>query len=104
MQLRQDEQYVEDYQRRDVFEVAQMERLRLMKEHMTTQDANFDAFASYVTRSLMSMRNDIYVNNPTIIARINHMIMFENDNHHHYMRFYQEMCDLLDHHYGNDGQ
>lgn len=43
-------------------------------------------------------------NHVATIARINHMIAFENDNHHHYMRFYREMCDFLDRHYGNDGQ
>lgn len=88
MQLRQDERYVEDCQRRDAFKFAQMERFLLMQEHMTTQDANFDAFSSYVTKSIVSIRNDMDVNPATTIARINHMIVFENDNHHHYMRFY----------------
>lgn len=35
MQLRQDENYEEDCQRRDAFEAAQVERFRLMQEHMT---------------------------------------------------------------------
>lgn len=104
MQLRQDERYVEDCQRRNAFEATQMEWFHLMQEHMTTQDANFEAFASYVTESLVSMRNDMDVNHATTIFRRNHMIASENDNHHYYMSFYREMCELLDHHYANDGQ
>lgn len=34
MQLRQDEHYEEDCRRRDAFEAAQVERFRLMQEHM----------------------------------------------------------------------
>lgn len=71
---------------------------------MGAQDANFEAFASYVTESLVSMRNEMDANHATTIARINHMIAFENDNHHYYARFYQEMCDFLYHYYGNDGK
>lgn len=52
---------MEDSQRRDAFEAAQIEQFRLMQEHMTTQDANFEAFASYVTESLVSMRNDMEI-------------------------------------------
>lgn len=103
MQLRKDERYVEDCRRRDVSEASQMERFCLMQEYMTTQDANFDAFASYVTESLVSMRNEMDMNPDAMIARINHMTSAQNDNHHHYDRFYREMCDFLDHHYGNDG-
>lgn len=88
MQLRKDKRYVEDCQRRDAFEAPQIERFHLMQERMTTQDANFGAFASYVTNSVVSMRNDMDANHAATIARINHMIMSENDNHHHYMRFY----------------
>lgn len=76
----------------------------MMQEHMTTQDADFEAFASYVTKSLMSMRNEMNVNHVATISRINHMIAFENDNHHHYIRFYRERYEFLDYHYGNDGQ
>lgn len=71
---------------------------------MTTPNANFEVFSSYVTESLVSMRNEIYVNYVATIARINHMIASENDNHHHYMRFYREMCEFLDYQYGNDVQ
>lgn len=75
-----------------------------MQEHMTTQDANFKAFASYVTESLVLMRSNMDTNHADIIARIKHMIAYENDNHHHYMRFYRKMYELLDYHYGNDGK
>lgn len=44
------------------------------------------------------------VNLVATISRINHMIAFENENNHHYMRFYREMRDFLDYYYGNDGQ
>lgn len=59
-----------------------------MHEHMSTRDANFEAFASYLTESLVSMRNAIDVNHVATISRINHMIVSENDNHHYYMKFY----------------
>lgn len=58
MQLRQDKRYVQDCQRQ-AFEAAQMKQIRLMQKHMTTQDANFKAFASYVTESLVSLRNEM---------------------------------------------
>lgn len=71
---------------------------------MTAQDANFDAFASYVTESLVSMWNEMDVNHATTIAMINHMISAQNENHHHYAQFYREMCEFLDYNYGSDGQ
>lgn len=75
-----------------------------MQEHVTTHDAHFDAFSSYVTKSLVSMRNEMDASHAATIGRINHVISAQNDNHNHNSRFYQEMCDFLDHHYGNDGQ
>lgn len=81
-----------------------MERFRLMQEYMTSQDANFEVFVSYVTESLVSMQNDMDVNHASMISRINHMISAHNKNHHHHAQFYQEMCELLDYNYGNDGQ
>lgn len=104
MKLRQYERYVEDCRRRGAFEAAQMERFHLMQEHMTTQDGKFDICVSYVMESLMSMRNEMDVNHVTAIARINHMISTQNENHHHYAQFYREMCEFLDFNYGNDGQ
>lgn len=50
------------------------------------------------------MRNEMDANHTAMIARINHMISAQNDNHHRYVRLYREMCDFLDYHYGNDGQ
>lgn len=66
-----------------------MERLCLMQENVTTQDANFDDFASYVTKSLVPMRNYMDANHASTIARINYMISAQNDNQHHYARFYR---------------
>lgn len=81
-----------------------MERLCLMQEHMTAQDSNFEAFSYYVTWSLMSMFNEMDANNATMIARINHMISSQNENHYHYAQLYREICDFLDHNFGNDRQ
>lgn len=69
---------------------------------MTAQDANFEAFASYVTKSLVPMCNEMDANHAATITRINYMISTHNENHYHYAQFYQEMCDFLDHHFGND--
>lgn len=104
MQLRQDKRYVEDCQRRNVFKAEQMKQFLLMQEHMTLQDTNFEAFASYVTESLVSLRNEMHTNHATTISRINHMIVTQNENHRHYAQFYRKMCDFLDYHYGNYGQ
>lgn len=41
----------------------------------------------------MSIRNEMDANHVETIARINHIIVSKNDNHHHYSRFYREMCD-----------
>lgn len=79
-----------------------MEIFCLLQEHITTQDTNFKAFASYVTESLISMRNEINDNHTAIISMINHMISAQNVNHYHYAQFYREMCNFLDHHFGND--
>lgn len=104
MQLRHDERCVEDCQRRDAFEAAQMERFFLMQEHVNTQDANFETFSSYVTETLVPMQNDMDTNHAATTTRINHMIASKNENHHQYMRFYREMCEFLDYQYGNVGQ
>lgn len=70
MQLRQDMRYVEDCQRIYAFEDTQMEQFCLMQEHMTTQDTNFEAFASFVIESLVSRSNDMNVNHIVTIDRI----------------------------------
>lgn len=75
---------IEDCQRRDVFEATQIKQILLMQEHMTTQDVNFEAFASYVKDSLVSLRNEMDANHDATISRINHMIASQNENHHHY--------------------
>lgn len=36
-------------------------------------------------------------------ADIHDMIRYQNENHHHYFSFYQEMCDLWDFEYEVDG-
>lgn len=71
---------------------------------MIAQDVNFEAFSSYVTKILVFVHNEMNANHAAMIARINHMISAKNENHYRYARFYQEMCDFLDHNYGNDGQ
>lgn len=81
-----------------------MERLFLIQEHMTVQDANFEAFTSCVTKSLVSILYEMDSNHAATISRINHMISVQNKNHYHYAQFYQEMCDFFDHHLGNDGK
>lgn len=50
------------------------------------------------------MRNEMDYNNATTISRINHMIYIQNENDYQYAQFYREMCDFLDHHFGNDRQ
>lgn len=55
-----------------------------MQEHMTSHDANFDAFASYVTKSFVSMQDEMDANHAAMMARINHMISTHNENHHCY--------------------
>lgn len=52
----------------------------------------------------MFMRNEIDANHAATFSRINHMISSQNENHYHSAQFYLEMCDFLDHHFGNDGQ
>lgn len=89
---------------KDAFEETQVEIFHLIQEHMTKQDANFEAFASCVTERLTSMHNEMDVNHAAIISRINHTISAQNKNHYHYTQFYQEMFDFLDHYFGNDGQ
>lgn len=51
---------------------------------MTAQDANFEAFASYVTKSLVFMHNEMDANHGTTISRINHVISSQNKNRYHY--------------------
>ncbi|CAI8585311.1 unnamed protein product [Vicia faba] len=103
VKVRRDERYEEDCRRRDAFEAAQEERFRLLHKHMTTQDTNFEAFASYVSEKLLSERNEMDVNHASTNARINHMISSQNENHYHYAQFYREMCNFLDHHFRNEG-
>lgn len=43
-------------------------------------------------------------NHTTMITRTNHMISAQNENHYNYAQFYPEMCDFLDHEFGNDAQ
>ncbi|CAI8589579.1 unnamed protein product [Vicia faba] len=91
MQAKKDERYKEGFRRRDAFEAPQEERFLLIQEHMTTQDTNFEAFASYVTEKLLSMWNEMTSNPDAIISRINHMISIQDENHYHCAQFYLEM-------------
>lgn len=74
MQMRQVERYVEECKWREAFEAAQMEHFLMMHQHMSTQDSNFQAFASYVTESLVSLRIDMNVNHDADLGKINHLI------------------------------
>lgn len=89
MENRQDERYEEDCWRQDAFEATQVERFCLIQEHMTIQDPNFEAFTSYVTKRLISMRNEMDANHVATIAKINHMIFTKNENHYHYAQLYR---------------
>ncbi|CAI8603331.1 unnamed protein product [Vicia faba] len=104
MKVRQNECYEEDFCRRHSFEAAQEERFCLLQDHMTTQDTYFEAFASYGTKNLICIRSVMDANHNATITRINHIISTQNEDYYHYMQFYQEMCDFLDYHFGNDGQ
>lgn len=41
------------------FKLHKMEKFNLMQQHMSAQDSNFEAFASYVTEFIGSLRNDM---------------------------------------------
>ena len=73
-----------------------------MQQHLSTQDSNFEAFASYVTEALVSLRTDMNVNHEAILARINHIIYVHDDDSHWYESIYREMCDVIDSQYRND--
>lgn len=55
MQVQQDESYANECQRRIAFEAAKIDQYNLMQQRLSTQDANFEAFASYVTEALVSL-------------------------------------------------
>lgn len=76
----------------------------MMKLHLSTQDSNFEAFASYVIEALVSLRIDMNANHEVILAIINHIISGHEDDSHHYESFYREMCDVIDSQYRNEGQ
>lgn len=73
-----------------------MEQLCLMQQHTSTQDSNFEAFASYVTEALVSLRTDMNVNHEVILAKINHIIYAHEDDSHQYECFYKDICELID--------
>ena len=75
----------------------------MMQQHMSTKDSNFEAFASYVTESLVSLGNDLNANHVIILDRINRLISAQEEDSAHYERFYNEMCDFLDSQYHNEG-
>lgn len=74
-----------------------------MQQHMSTQDSNFEALASYVTDALMSLRTDMNENHEVILAKINHVILHEDDSHR-YESFYMNICELIDSQYRNEGR
>lgn len=74
-----------------------------MHQHLSTQDANFEVFASYMTEALVSLRTDMNTNHEAIVARINHLISAHEDDSHHYGSFYREICGVIDSQYHNEG-
>lgn len=93
MQQKQDKRYVEDCQWRNTFEAAQMEQFNLVQQHMSAQDSNFEAFASYVTESIGSLRNDMNTHYVETMARVNHLISTQEEDFAHNERFYRELYD-----------
>lgn len=74
-----------------------------MRQRLSTQDVNFEAFTSYVTEALVSLRTDINANHVAIMARINHLVSAYEDDSHHYESFYREMCEVIGSKYRNEG-
>lgn len=67
-----------------------------MQLHMSTQDFNFEVFASYVTKFLVSLWTDVNANHDDVLARINHLISAQEADFALYERFYRKMCGFLD--------
>lgn len=76
MQVQQDESYTDECRRRIAFQAAQIEQYNLMQQHLSNKDSNIEAFASYVTEALVSLRTDMNVNNEAILARINTLFLY----------------------------
>lgn len=74
-----------------------------MQQFLSTQDAKFEAFTSYMIEALMSLRTNMNVNHEAIMARINHLIYAHEDDSHHYESFYREMYEINDSQYRNEG-
>lgn len=74
-----------------------------MQQRLSVQDSNFDTFASYVTKALVSLLTDMSANHEAILARINHLISAHEDDSYHYESFYWEMCEVIDSQYRNEG-
>lgn len=87
---------MEEYKWRDTFEVARMEQFRIMQQHMSTQGSNFEAFASYVIESLVSLQTFMNDNHVDVSNKINHLISTQQVDYGHYERFYHEMFHFLD--------
>lgn len=83
MQMKQDEKYDEECKWRETFEATQMEQFCLMQQHMSTQDSNFEAFASYMTESLVSLQTDMNANHAAVLARINHLSSIQEEDFVH---------------------
>ena len=45
---------------------------------MSIKDSNFEAFASYVSESLVSLRTDMNANHAAVLAKINHLFQPKN--------------------------
>lgn len=73
---------------KDEFEVVQMKQFCMMHQHMSTQDSNFEDFASFVIESLVSLQTNMNENHDAILAMINHLISAREADSGHYKRFY----------------
>lgn len=103
MHVEQRERHEKESRSHDAFEDAQEERFRVVHEHMTAQDNNFNNFATYATKQFNENFQNMAFNPSATQTGINDMIRYQNDNHHHSQLFYRETCDFLDYEYGGEG-
>lgn len=96
MCVEQQERHEEESRRRDAFEVAQEERFKVVHEHLISQDNNFNNLSMYATEQFNEICQNMTFSHGVTQTDINDMTRYQNDNNHHYQRFYREMCDFLD--------
>lgn len=87
MCVEQQERHEEEPRRWDAFEAVQNECFRVVHEHLTAQDNNFNNFSTYATEQFNEIRQNMAFNHGATQTGINDMIRYQNDNHHHYHDF-----------------